>query len=141
MVQTAMNETTEDGFFSGVGARHLIHDRDTKFSAAWRHVLDEAGVEPVPTPPRSPYLNGFAERWVRTVKRGCLRKMRMKTEADLRQALVENVRHYHVERPGNRPPDQGPGPPAQNFEALNLSQIDCRVSCGGAVRHYDRAAA
>ncbi len=144
MVQTAKNETTEDGFLTRVGARYLIHDRDTKFRAAWRHVLDEAGIEPLPTPPKSPYLNGFAERWVRTVKRECLRTVRITNEATLRKVLAEFVRHYHAERPhqglGNRPPDHGPGPPAQKVDIGDLSRIRCRVSCGGAVRHYSCAA-
>jgi transposase InsO family protein len=145
VVQTAKNETTEGGFFQRLGARYLIHDRDTKFTAAWKHVLNEASVEPLAIPANSPSLNGFAERWVRTVKRECLRRVQIVGAEDLRQVLNEFVGHYHRERPhqglGNRPPEQGPGPPAQNLGTVDPSRIRCRLSCGGAVRHYYRAAA
>src|SRR5919197_960685 len=48
--------------------QYLIHDRDTKFCAAFQQIIDEAGVERVGLPPRSPNLNAYAERWVRSVK-------------------------------------------------------------------------
>jgi len=63
MVQTARNLTMEgEGWFKQVGCRYLIHDRDTKFCAAWRTALKDAGVEPTAIPARSPNLNAFAER-------------------------------------------------------------------------------
>lgn len=36
-------------------------DRDGKFTAKFREVLNTAGVEPVCLPPRSPNLNAFAD--------------------------------------------------------------------------------
>ena len=49
-------------------------------------------------PPRSPNLNAFAERWVRSTKHECLSKLVLFGEASLRRALTEFVRHYHHER-------------------------------------------
>jgi len=55
--------------------RYVLHDRDTKFCAAFQATLATAGVQCVALPPRSPNLNAFAERWVRSVKEECLSKL------------------------------------------------------------------
>ena len=52
------------------GKRFLILDRDSKFSAAFRNLLLDAGVEVVRLPYRSPNLNAYAERFVRSIKDG-----------------------------------------------------------------------
>src|SRR5438552_7421044 len=49
-------------------------------------------------PPRSPNLNAPAERFVRTIKEGCLDQMILFGEDSLRNAIREFVAHYHVER-------------------------------------------
>jgi hypothetical protein len=48
--------------------RYVLHDRDTKFCASFRSTLADGGVKTIRLPPRSPNLNAFAERWVRSVK-------------------------------------------------------------------------
>jgi transposase InsO family protein len=70
MVQVARNVTMEEWGFLSPG-QYLIHDRDTKFCAAFQQIIDDAGVERVVLPPRSPNLNAYAERWVRSVKEEC----------------------------------------------------------------------
>jgi len=49
-------------------------------------------------PARSPNLNAYAERWVRSVKEECVSKVVLFGERSLRRALVEYVEHYHAER-------------------------------------------
>jgi transposase InsO family protein len=49
-------------------------------------------------PARSPKLNAYAERWVRSVKEECLSKVILFGERSLRRALSEYVEHYHAER-------------------------------------------
>jgi putative transposase len=49
-------------------------------------------------PARSPNLNAYAERWVRSVKDECLSKVILFGERSLRRALNEYVDHYHAER-------------------------------------------
>ena len=51
------------------GHRYVLHDRDTKFCASFRALLATGNVNCLALPPRSPNLNAFAERWVRSVKR------------------------------------------------------------------------
>ena len=74
MKQMARNVTME-----GCGAlrdcRYLLHDRNTKFTQSFRTIIASGRVEPLALPARSPHLNGYAERWVRSVKEECLSKV------------------------------------------------------------------
>jgi transposase InsO family protein len=62
-----------DGFFKG--KRYLIHDRDPLFTQEFLSTLADTGIESVKLPPRSPNLNAYAERFVRTIKESCLAQM------------------------------------------------------------------
>jgi putative transposase len=97
MTQIARNLTDGvDGFFKG--KRYLIHDRDPVFTQEFSSILAEAGIESVKLPPRSPNLNAYAERFVRTIKESCLERMIFFGEDSLRKAIREFVEHYHAER-------------------------------------------
>jgi hypothetical protein len=48
------------------GCRYLLHDRDRKYSVAFQAIIESAHVETLPLPARSPNLNAYAERWVRS---------------------------------------------------------------------------
>ena len=65
----------------------MLHDRDAKFCAEFRETLAVAGVKCLRLPPRSPNLNAFAERWVRSVKEECLSHLILFGERSLRQPL------------------------------------------------------
>src|SRR3954469_5599171 len=65
MVQMARNALDPiDGPLLPV--RFVLHDRDAKFCASFRSLLQSSGVEPIRLPPRSPNLNAFAEPFVRS---------------------------------------------------------------------------
>ena len=97
MTQVARNVTMADvGFLSS--SRYLIHDRDSKFCESFRDTIEGVGVTPIRLPARSPDLNAFAERWVRSVKEECLSKLILFGENSLRHALKEYVAHHHHER-------------------------------------------
>ena len=49
-------------------------------------------------PPRSPNLNAYAERFVRSIKEECLDRMILMGQGSLRQAIAEFMAHYHMER-------------------------------------------
>jgi transposase InsO family protein len=57
------------------GERYLIHDRDPLFTREFVGLLEGIGVTSVPLPPRSPNLNAYAERFVRSIKESCLERM------------------------------------------------------------------
>src|SRR6266704_82200 len=88
MVQVARNVTMEAWGFLSPG-QYLIHDRDTKFCAVFQQIIEDAGVERVVLPPRSPNLNAYAERWVRSVKEECLARVILFGEAALSRTLNE----------------------------------------------------
>lgn len=74
MQQMARNVTMEEwGFLQS--CRYLIHDRDTKYTKSFQTILEAVQVKPVKLPARSPNLNAYAERWVRSVKEECLSKL------------------------------------------------------------------
>jgi len=97
MTQIARNLTDAvDGFF--IGKQYLIHDRDPLFTAEFLQILADVGVKSVRLPPRSPNLNAYAERFVRTIKQNCLERMIIFGEDSLHNAVREFVGHYHRER-------------------------------------------
>jgi transposase InsO family protein len=71
MKQMARNLTDGlDGFMSG--CRYLLHDRASVFGEDFRMILQAVGIESIRLPARSPNLNAFAERFVRSIKESCL---------------------------------------------------------------------
>jgi len=84
----------------------LLHDRDAKFCESFRELIESGSVKPIRLPARSPNLNSYAERWVRSVKEECLAKLILVGESSLRRALRQYLLHYHEERNhhGKRPP-------------------------------------
>jgi transposase InsO family protein len=98
MMQMARHITMADWGFLTPG-HYLIHDRDGKFCPAFLDIIDAAGVKRVPLPPRSPNLNAYAERWVRSVKEETLSRLILCGERMLDHALTEYGTHFHHERP------------------------------------------
>ena len=97
MKQVARNLTdVDDGFLRQ--ARYLIHDRDPLFTEGVREILMSSGVETLKLPARSPNLNAYAERFVRSIKSECLARIIPLGEHHLRQAVKEYTEHYHLER-------------------------------------------
>ena len=64
----------------------------------FKEILESAGVKTVRLPARSPNLNSFAERFVRSIKGECLDRMILIGERSLRRAVDQFCRHYHHER-------------------------------------------
>jgi putative transposase len=119
--------------------RYLLHDRDTKYSQSFRAIIASGRVEPLVLPARSPNLNAYAERWVRSVKEECLSKVILFGERSLRRALCEYVEHYHAERN-----HQGKGNVLLFPRGTNTRSdvpVHCRERLGGLLRYYHREAA
>jgi putative transposase len=124
-----------DGFL--LPHRFLVHDRDPLFTDRFAALLRSAGVEPVKLPPRSPNLNAYAERFVRSIKDECLSRLIPIGETHLRLAVEEYAEHYHLERNhqglGNRLIDGEP-------ETEPVDDVACDERLGGLLRSYRRAA-
>jgi transposase InsO family protein len=55
----------------------VLRDRDAKFTAAFDTVFAAAGIRVLRIPVRAPRANAYAERWVGTVRRELLDRMRI----------------------------------------------------------------
>lgn len=126
-----------DGFL--LSKTHLIMDRDPVFTAQFRRLLRDSGVEPLRLPAKSPNLNAYAERFVGSVRRECLDHLVLLSESHLRAVVTDFVEHYHGERchqgVGNVP-IESPSLPAN----VN-GDIRRRQRLGGLLSHYHRVAA
>ncbi len=139
MVQVARHVTMEEWGFLAPG-QYLIHDRDGKYCPAFQQIIDDAGVNRVPLPPRSPNLNAYAERWVRSVKDEALSRMILFGEHSLRHALHEYVEHYHHER-NHQGKDNVLLFPTSSHNTIRAGPVQCRERLGGLLKHYKCEAA
>ena len=140
MLQIARNATSDSwGYLDN--RRYVLHDRDAKFCASFRATLDSGGIKPLALPPRSPNLNAFAERWVRSVKQECLSKLILFGEASLTRALAEFIAHFHAERNHQGKDNILLFPAAAQEANRSTDCIRSRERLGGLLRFYHRAAA
>jgi hypothetical protein len=121
--------------------RYLVDDRDRKFCASFRQIVETGGITTLRLPARSPNLNAYADRWVGSVKEECLSKLILFGEGSLRRELHNYVAHYHKER--NH----------QGKENLLLFRVPtreisseqgvvrCRERLGALLKYYQREAA
>jgi putative transposase len=122
------------------GFRFLVRDRAAKFAAAFDAVFAAAGVEVVKIPPRVPQANGYAERWVRTVRAECLDWTLIWSQRHLHHVLSEYLSHYNAARPHRGIDLQTPVPmdaPPPAGLADEVTRIDV---LGGLIHEYRRAA-
>jgi len=141
MMQIARNVTMDEWGFLG-NCRYLIHDRDTKYCRSFRDIIESGDVKTLRLPARSPNLNAFSERWVKSVKEECLSKLILFGESSLRHTLREYLVHYNAERN-----HQGRGnillfpSPTTNSNRCNNPTIYSRERLGGLLKYYHLDAA
>ncbi len=140
MEQMARNVTLEE-----LGClhrcRYLLHDRDTKYCESFRHVVTAVGLKPLKLPARSPNLNAFAERWVRSVKEECLSRLILFGESSLRRAVTAFVEHYHRERNHQGKENILLFPAAEHRAGSRDGKVRCEERLGGLLKYYHREAA
>jgi len=137
MTQIARNVTdAEEGFLHGT--RYLILDRDTKYSDEFRNALAREGIHLIRLPPRSPNLNAFAERFVRSIKSECLDRMIFFGQTSLQHAISQFMAHYLTERNHQGLENRlvQPSPIAGRSHSVQRRQ-----RLGGMLNYYHRAAA
>jgi len=138
MMQIGRNLTDPmDGFL--LGKRFLVLDRDKKFTAKFRELVDDSGTRVIRLPYRSPNLNAYIERFVLSIKSECLNRMIFFGEQSLRRAVAEFISHYHAERN-----HQGLGNKlieADECVGSLEGNVRCRERLGGLLNYYHREAA
>jgi transposase InsO family protein len=118
--------------------RYLIHDRDSKYTFQADSLLEDVGTEVIRLPVRSPDLNGYAERWIRSLRQECLDRIIILNEAHLCWVLREYIRYYNQRRPHQSlrhlPPEAPESYPC-------MGEIVARPVLGGLINDYHRLAA
>jgi len=124
-----------------VSRRNLIHDRDTKYCESFRDIIESGDVKTLPLPARSPNLNVFAERWVKSLKEEVLSKLILFGEASLMRALREYLVHYHDERNYQGKDNVLLFPTATKAENRVNGLVRCQERLGGLLEYYHQEAA
>jgi transposase InsO family protein len=120
--------------------RFLVHDRDSKFVAAFDEVFRSEGITVIETPIRAPQANAYAERFVRTVRAECLDWLLIVGRRHLETVLRIYTAHYNRERPHR-------GLALLSPDSTNAArpttggQIKRRDRLGGLIHEYHRTAA
>jgi putative transposase len=135
---------------TGLRAKIVMHDRDTKFTTSFDQILESAEIDVKKSPHRSPNTVAFVERFIQTLQQECLDYFVVFGPWHMDYLVSEMLAHYHEERPhqakdneplvlvtpvaasqnGNRNTDELP--PA----VMPVSQIACRQRLGGLLKHY-----
>jgi putative transposase len=121
--------------------RYLLHDRDSKYCASFRELIAAEKVKLLALPPRSPNLNAFAERWVRSVKEECLSKLILFGEGSLKRALHHYEMHYHQERNHQGKDNRLLFPTSPRLMSARKGKIRRGERLGGLLKYYEREAA
>jgi len=125
----------EDGFLKG--KKYLIHDRDTLYTNEFHSILKSSGVKPLKLPPRSPDLNSYAERFVKSIKEECLNHLVLSSVKQLEYAINQYCDYYHHERI-----HQSLGRIIEPVHKTNEeAEIVCIERLGGLLKSYHRLAA
>ena len=75
--------------------RYLLRDRDTIYGEVFRRQASALGITEVPTAPRSPWQNPYAERVIGCIRRECLDHMILLGERHLKRVLTEYAEYYN----------------------------------------------
>ena len=125
----------EDGFLRD--KRFLIYDRDPLYTNEFHGILKSSGIEPVKFPPRSPDLNPYAERFVKSVKSECLNYLILSSIKQLEYVLKNYREYYHHERI-----HQSLGRIIEPKHSIDeTAEIVCVERLGGLLKSYHRLAA
>ena len=119
--------------------KYLIIDRDTKYTDQFRRLIRDGGTKVIRLPPRSPNLNAYAERFVRSLKEECLNRIIFIGQDSLRHAVADYVAHYHRER-NHQGLENRLLKPIDQVRGLH-GVIRKRERLGGMLNYYYRLAA
>jgi len=151
-VKEQANAFLEHTKTTGLEAKVVMHDRDTKFTASFDEILSSDQGEVKEAAFRSPNTNAFVERFIQTIQQECLDYFIVFGQEHMDHLVNEFVTHYHEERPhqakGNDrlhvllgeccSPKQKPESPPNDSADFG---IECRLRLGGLLKHYVRKAA
>jgi transposase InsO family protein len=116
----------------------LLHDRDPLFQAEFARMVEVMGIRDLKTTARSPWMNGYCERVIGTIRRDCTDHIIALGERHLKVVLDEYVTYYNESRT-HRSLD-GNAPIPRQREAAPVSEVRATPVLGGLHHRYTRAA-
>ena len=87
-----------DAFLWDEAPCHLLRDHDGAFGPAYTHRIRAMGIRDHPTAPRSPWQNGYVERFIGSIRRESLDHLIVSDEAQLRRVLRNYASYYNQVR-------------------------------------------
>jgi putative transposase len=118
----------------------LVRDRVGQFTASFDAVFADEEIAVVPIPPRCPQANGYAERFVGTIRSELTDRMLIFGRRHLTSVMTEYVDHYNTQRPHRgqqlHPPIPRPMPSGRDPDAIYRRPI-----LGGLINEYHHDAA
>ena len=126
--------TLDPVFEKANGKSALIHDGDIHFRIKFKQHFRDLNIKPIKISPGSPNMNPYAESWVSTIKRECLKNFLVIGKSHLEYLIHEFVDYYNNFRPHS----------SKNHEPLTAlakkydGQIKSKPFLGGLHHHYYR---
>ncbi len=117
----------------------LIRDRDGIYGGAFDARVRNLGIEQLRTSPRSPWQNGYAERWVGTLRRELLDQVILLGERHLLHLVRSHARYYNEDRPHMSL--DGDAPITREIEPRGLGKVVALPRVSGLHHRYVRRAA
>ena len=114
----------------------LVRDRDAIFGTAFDARVNNLGVQQFRIAARSPWQNGFAERWIATLRRELLDHVIVLGERHLLRLVRQHVAYYNEDRPHMSL--RGDAPVARPIEPPNAGEVVALTRVGGLHLRYSR---
>jgi transposase InsO family protein len=122
-----------------VQAVRLIRDRDAIYGRAFDERVGGLGLETVRIAPRSPWQNGYAERFIGTLRRELLDHIIVLGERHLLRLVREHARYYNHDRPHMSLSCDAPA--KRGVEGRDMGKVIGLPRVGGLHHRYVRRAA
>ena len=116
----------------------LVRDRDGIYGAEFDARVDHLGIEQLRIAPRSPWQNGYAERWVGTLRRELLDHVIVLGERHLLRLLRQHAAYYNNDR--THMSLAGDAPSSRTVEPPSSGKVVALPRVGGLHHRYARAA-
>ena len=87
-----------NAFSCDYDTKYLIFDKGSVFNGDFKKIVEEFNIKPKQTSFRSPWQNGKAERWVRSIRTDILDHTIPINRENLLRVMKEYVEYYHHDR-------------------------------------------
>jgi transposase InsO family protein len=116
----------------------LVRDRDAIFGTVFDACVNNLGIRQLRIAPRSPWQNGYAERWIGTLRRQLLDHVIVLGERHLLRLVRQHVAYYNDDRPHMSL--RGDAPASRAVEPPSAGRVVALARVGGLHHRYSRAA-